>query len=271
MMLKDKFLAKSDDLDKQSLERSALAALHLRKRKDQSRDYVKVVPKRSNSRDVSPMFEQQLLLAKDRDRAKALKTLLEANARWNASDSDIWSFVDETSTINPELRKELLYSWEVLVDETITINPELRKELLYSWEEGFIEDKPNEEQNNAWSPVLLRNDENRKSGKALTNYKGKVTSQTPSTVKTAAGAIYRKIYIAQSKIKSPLPLKIAKNAKSPKLEDAKKKRVGTNAQLQETLHSEDEDNYKNKADDTKATEPFQDSPVRVTSRNTEPG
>ena len=175
-------------------------------------------------RKVSPMFEQQSLLAKDRDRAKALKTLLEANARWNASDSDIRRLVDETSTINPELRKELLYPWE----------------------EGFIEDKPVEEQNNAWSPVLLRKDENRKSGKALTNHKGKVTSQTPSTVKTAAGAIYRKIYIAQSKIKSPLPLKIAKNAKSRKLEDAKKERVGKNSQLQETLHSEDEENYKKK-------------------------
>ena len=177
-------MANSDDLDKQYLERSALTASHLRKRIDQSRDYVKSVPNGSNSRDVSPMFEQQSLLAKDRDRAEAFKTLLEANASWNAtrrdaSDSDIWRLVDETSTIKPDLRKELLYSWE----------------------KGFIEDKPAEEQNHAWSPILLCKDENRNSGKALTNsLKGKVTSQTRSTVKTAAVAIYRKNYIAQSKL-----------------------------------------------------------------------
>ena len=139
------------------------------------------------------MFKQQSLLAMDRDWAKTLKTLLEANARWNAtrrdsSDSDIRSLVNETSTINPDIRKELLYSWE----------------------KGFIE-----EQNNVWPPVLLCKDEIRNSGKALTNLlEGKVTSQTPSTVKTAAGAVYRKSEIAQSKIKSPLPSQSTKNTKS---------------------------------------------------------
>ena len=48
-MLKDKFLAKSDDLDKQSLERSTLAALHLREKNRPIQGYVKVVPKGSNS------------------------------------------------------------------------------------------------------------------------------------------------------------------------------------------------------------------------------
>ena len=80
-ILGDKFLANSDDLDKQRLERSALTASQLRKTIDKSRDYFKIVPKGSNSRDVSPMFEHQSLLAKDRDRAKEFKTLLEANAR----------------------------------------------------------------------------------------------------------------------------------------------------------------------------------------------
>ena len=156
------------------------------------------------------------------------------------------------------------------MDETSTIKPDLRKELLYSWEKGFIEDKPAEEQNHAWSTILLRKDESRNSGKALTNpLKGKLTSQTRSTVKTAAGAIYRKSCIAQSKLKSPLPLQIARNARSPKIEDAKKKRVGTNAQLQKTLDSEDEESYKSKADVIKATARFQDSPLSVTSRDTE--
>ena len=58
--------------------------------------------KGSNSRIVSPMFEQQSLLAKNRDRAQ--------NARWNAtlrdaSDSDIRRLVDETSTIKAGTEK----------------------------------------------------------------------------------------------------------------------------------------------------------------------
>ena len=111
------------------------------------------------------------------------------------------------------------------MDKTSTINPDLRKELLYSWEKGFIEDKPAEEQNNAWSPVLLRKDENRKSGKALTNpLEAKVTSQTPFTVKTASGAVYRKSDIAQSKIKSPLLSQSTRNTKSSKEEEVKKQK-----------------------------------------------
>ena len=67
--------------------------------------------------------------------------------------------------------------------------------MLYSLERGFIEDKPEDSvSQNQWSPILLRKDEGRKSGKALTQpLKGKTTSETPSTVKTAAGAIYRKV------------------------------------------------------------------------------
>ena len=145
------------------------------------------MPTGANSRDVSPMFEQQSVSAKDRDRAKALKTLLEANARWNATRRD---------ASESDIRR--------LVDETSTINPDLRKELLYSWKKGFIEDKPTEE-GYVESPILLRKDENRKSGKALANpLKGRVFAHTPSNVKTAAGSIYRKSDILLSKIKSPL-------------------------------------------------------------------
>ena len=116
-----------------------------------------------------------------------------------------------------------------------------------SWDKGFIEDKPAEEQNNAWSPVLLRKDENRKSGKALTNpLEGKVTSQTPSTVKTANGAVYRKSDIAQSKIKSPLLSQSTRNTKSSKGEQVKNKLGGKNVRLQETLDLENEDSYKKK-------------------------
>ena len=88
------------------------------------------------------------------------------------------------------------------MEETSTINPELRKEMLYWWERGFIEDKPEDiDSQRQWSPILIRKDEGRRSGKALTKpLKGKVAAETPSTVKTAAGAIYRKSDIAKAKV-----------------------------------------------------------------------
>ena len=79
-----------------------------------------------------------------------------------------------------------------IVDKTSTMNPDLRKELLYSWEYGFIEDKFEEIEPS--STNLLRINESRKSEKALTNpLKGKFVSETPHTVKTAAGRLERRI------------------------------------------------------------------------------
>ena len=146
-----KFHKSSDRLDKEHLERSALTASQLKRRIAQSREGLKIVRKGQNSRDVSPLFRQQVESAKDRDGARALKELLEANGRWNqtrwdTSANDIRRTVDETSTINPELRKDLLY-WS---------------------ERGFIEDKSADTvSQNQWSPILLRKDEARRSGKAL--------------------------------------------------------------------------------------------------------
>ena len=119
-IVRDKFLKESDRLDKEHLKRSALTASQLKRRIDQSRD----IRKGQNSREVSPLFLRNTAAAKERARAKELKQLLEANARWNVTRRDI---------SDSELRR--------IVDETSTINPELRKELLYSWERGFIEDK----------------------------------------------------------------------------------------------------------------------------------
>ena len=104
-ILSDRFLRNSDRLDKEHLERSALTASQLKKRIDQSRDNLKIVRKGQNSRDMSPLFKQQEDMAKDRARARALKELLEANARWNqtrrdTSANDLRRTVDETSTIN---------------------------------------------------------------------------------------------------------------------------------------------------------------------------
>ena len=135
----------------------------MKKRIDQSRDNVTILRKGQNSRHVSPLFKQQLQSAKDSQRARALKTLLEAKARWNATRM-------HTSAKNV-LR---------IVEKTSRKNLELRKELLYSWERGFIEDKPIK-QCGAQAQNLLRKDKSRKSGKAMTNtLKGKVIAETPS-------------------------------------------------------------------------------------------
>ena len=114
-IVRDKFLKEFDRLDKEHLKRSALTASQLKRRIDQPRENVKIIRKGQNSRDVSPLFLRNTAAAKERARAKELKQLLEANARCNVtrrdiSDSELRRIVDETSTINPELRKELLYS-----------------------------------------------------------------------------------------------------------------------------------------------------------------
>ena len=117
-VLGDLFIKSSPRLDKEHLERSALTASQVKKRIDQSTDNVTIVRKGLSSREVSPLFKSEVeSAAKNRDRAKALRTLLEANALWNAtrrdtSANDLRRIVDETSTLNPGLRKELFYSWE---------------------------------------------------------------------------------------------------------------------------------------------------------------
>ena len=71
--------------------------------------------------------------------------------------------------------------------------------MIYSWEKGFVEDKV---ENQCKSPpkTMLRKDPLRKSGQALTKQlKGKIASETDSTIKTSTGSIYRKSDIAQSK------------------------------------------------------------------------
>ena len=114
-IVRDRFLNDSDYLDKQHLERSALRASQLKRRIDQSKENLKIVRKGQLSRDTSPLHKQQLTSDRDKERAKALKELLEANARWNnerrdAAKNDIRKLVDETGLLNPDLRKEMIYS-----------------------------------------------------------------------------------------------------------------------------------------------------------------
>ena len=123
-IVRDKFLSSSDYSVKQHLERSALTASQLKRRIDQSRENLKLVRKRQLSRDTSPLHKQQVNSDRDRQRVKALKELLEANARWNQERRD---------AAKNDVRR--------IVDETGLLKPELRKEIIYSWEKGFIEDK----------------------------------------------------------------------------------------------------------------------------------
>ena len=156
------------------------------------------------------------------------------------------------------------------MDATSTIDPELRKELLYSWKKGFVEDKPKGSEWNSHN--LIRRDETRKSGAALTKpFKGKVATESPKTVTTAAGAVYRKSDLA--KVASP-PKNTPKEglcqkekAKSP-LEEPKSKHQKKDAEQNDDTESVEEDqNISSK----QIKDLFQDSETVVTSRETPTG
>ena len=253
-IVRDKFLNNSDSLDKQHLGRSALTASQMKRRIDQSRENLKIVRKGQLSRDTSPLHKQQMTSDRDKERAKALKELLEANARWNYERRD---------AAKNDIRK--------LVDETGQLNPDLRKEMIYSWEKGFVEDKI---ENQCMSPTktILRKDPLRKSGQALTRpLKGKIVSETDSTIRTSAGSIYRKSDIAQSK--TVLTQENQRStSKSPSSEPTKKfKRVSSPERLEE-LGSEDElQGEMEIADTMNPIERFQRSQTIVTSKDTEAG
>ena len=152
------------------------------KRIDQSRDSLKIVENGQRSRDVSPLFKQENMTTQERNRARTLRTLLEAIAKWNS-----------------ERRNFEGQDLQQLVDATSTIYPELRNELLYSWERGFVEDKPIGSEWN--SQNKLRRDENLKNWAGLTKpFKGKVAAESPKAITTAAGAVYRKNDLAKAAI-----------------------------------------------------------------------
>ena len=63
------------------------------------------------------MFKQQLTTARDRERPKMQNNLLKANATWkeehkDAAKNDIRRTVDSAGQSNPELKMEMIYSWE---------------------------------------------------------------------------------------------------------------------------------------------------------------
>ena len=81
-IIRDKFIKKSDYLEKQHLEQSTLTASELRRRICQSGE------KRVLSRDTSSIYKQQLSTARAPQRANVPKDLLEAKARWNKERRD---------------------------------------------------------------------------------------------------------------------------------------------------------------------------------------
>ena len=253
-IVRDRFLNNSDYLDKQHLERSALTASQLKRRIDQSRENLKIVRKGQLSRDTSPLHKQQLTSDRDKERAKALKELLEANARWNNERRD---------AAKNDIRR--------LVDETGLLNPDLRKEMIYSWEKGFVEDKV-EDQSKSPPKTILRKDPLRKSGQALTKQlKGKIASETASTIKTSTGSIYRKSDIAKSK--TVLTQENQRSAsKSPSAEPTKKFLRISSPELLEELGSDEElQRDMEIADATNPIDRFQKSQTVVTSKDTEAG
>ena len=253
-IVRDRFVNDSDYLDKQHLERSALTASQLKRRIDQSRENLKIVRKGQLSRDTSPLHKQQPTSDRDKERAKALKELLEANARWNNERRD---------AAKNDIRK--------LVDETGLLNPDLRKEMIFSWEKGFVEDKV---ENQCKSPpkTILRKDPLRKSVQALTRQlKGKIASDTDSTIKTSTGSIYRKSDIAQSK--TVLTQENQRStSKSPSVEPTKKfKRISSPELLEELGSDEELQEEMEIADAMNPIERFQKSQTIVTSKDTEAG
>ena len=192
----------------------------------------------------------------ERNRARTLRNLLEANANWNA-----------------ERRKYDGPSLTQLVDTTSTIDPELRKELLYSWEMGFVEDKPKWSEWNSHN--LSRRDETRKSGAALTKpFKVKVAVDSPKTVTTAAGAVYRKsdlVMIPSSPTKIPKDAKDGTTqkeiAKSPSEEPKSKHQKKDDELLEDTISEEEDWNLPSE----QIKDLFQDSETVVTSWDTPVG
>ena len=126
---------------------------------------------------------------------------------------------------------------------------------------------------------FFRKNEQTKSGKALTiPLKGKIIAETPSTVKTAAGAVYRKSDIAKSKVPSAPALKGSDQKRSPTGEEPRSKLQKTAREKEVESESNDEDANPNQREqrtvpneNITTKDKFQSSPTIVTSRDAEAG
>ena len=145
--------------------------------------------------------------------------------------------------------------------------------MLSSWERGFIEDKPEDSvSQRRWSPILISKDEGRKRGKALTKpLKGKIVSETRSTVKTAAGAIYRKSDIAKAKVivQDKLDHRRPPTGEEPKKKKQRQsqRKSGEQEEFQDSGSEDDLLLQQRTLDPVEAKNKFQDSPTVVTSKD----
>ena len=104
-------------------------------------------------------------------------------------------------------------------------------------------------------------------------------AETPSTVKTAADAVYRKSDIAKSKVPVQSTVSGSEKKRSPTAEEPRSKQQKTVTQYEETdsKSAEEHDiNDQGQSDqvpneDSRALDKFQNSPVIVTSKETETG
>ena len=130
-----------------------------------------------------------------------------------------------------------------------------------------------------FSGNFLRKHEQKKSGKALTiPLKGKVVSETPSTVKTAAGAVYRKSDIARSKLPVQPRIEGSEKKRSPTGEEPRSKQQETVTQDEDgDSESAEEHDVKDQGprdqeiEDSWLVDKFQNSLSIVTSKDTKTG
>ena len=157
------------------------------------------------------------------------------------------------------------------MDETGLLNPDLRKEMIHSWEKGFIEDKE-PEQSKSPPKTILRKDPLRKSGQALTKQmKGKIASESDSTIKTTTGSIYRKSNIAQSRTVLTHENQRSES-KSPSAEPTKKfQRISSPEALEDIGSDEELQRDMEIADAVNPIDRFQQSQTVVNSKDTNAG
>ena len=126
---------------------------------------------------------------------------------------------------------------------------------------------------------FLRKHKQRRSGKALTiPLKGKVVSETPSTVTTAAGAVYRQSDIARSKLPVQSRIEGSEKKRSPTGEEPRSKQQKTVTQDEDgDSESAEEHDVKDQGprdqeiEDSWLMDKFQNSPSIVTSKDTKTG
>ena len=117
--------------------------------------------------------------------------------------------------------------------------------------------------------MILRKDDLEKSGQALTkSLKGKIASETGSTMKTSGVSIYRKSDIAEAKVTLQLQL-TQSSSKSPSAEPRKNlQKISSQERLEESFADEELQRLAHQADLSFPAEGFQQSHKIVTSKDT---